>query len=217
MTSLEGKRVLITAGPTQEAIDPVRYISNHSSGKMGIAIAETLASQGAHVELVLGPCEANTENEAINIHPVISAEDMYQACNNLYPNMDIAILAAAVADYTPKYKSDVKIKKKTDDFTIEMVKTKDILKSLGEKKAHQLLVGFALETNNEIENAKTKLRNKNLDFIVLNSLQDKNAGFKHNTNKITIIDKNENLEEFELKSKKDVAVDIVNKIEELVS
>lgn len=218
MTKLEGKRVLITAGPTQEAIDPVRFISNHSSGKMGIAIAEYLADLGAKVELVLGPTSIKPKvNLAINVHSIISAKEMYEKCLSLYDDMDVAILSAAVSDYTPIIRSNVKIKKKGDSLTIEMVKTKDILKELGEKKKDQILVGFALETNNELEHAKEKLHKKNLDFIVLNSLRDENAGFQYDTNKITIIDNNNKQDYFELKSKTLVAVDIVNKVEDFLN
>lgn len=207
---LINKKVLITAGPTYEAIDPVRFIGNHSSGKMGFELANTLANLGADVFLISGPTKETTANSLVTVIPVVSAEEMYNKSHEYFPTVDIAICAAAVADYKPKNVASQKIKKKDTTFTIDLVKTKDILASLGETKQKQFLVGFALETNNEIENAKSKLQRKNLDFIVLNSLQDKGAGFGKSTNKITIIDKDELLTSFKLKSKKDVALDIVN-------
>ncbi len=210
--ALKGKRVLVTSGPTHEAIDPVRFIGNRSSGKMGSAIVEALYEQGAEVILVSGPAislpAANTAAEIIKVN---SAAEMYDACTKQFANVDIAIMAAAVADYTPIDVSKVKVKKKTETFTLELTKTKDIAKELGkQKKSHQFLVGFALETNNELENAQGKLAKKNFDFIVLNSLQDKGAGFQHNTNKITIVDIHRNITKFDLKSKQLVAKDIVN-------
>lgn len=213
----EDKRVLITAGPTQEAIDPVRYISNQSSGKMGLAIAEHFAKLGAKVELILGPTNLSTNHPNITTHPVKSAQDMFEATDSLFNQMDVGIFAAAVADYTPKVVADNKIKKQGDELTIELVKTKDILKEMGAKKQNQFLVGFALETNNEINHAKEKLEKKNLDLIVLNSLKDDNAGFQHDTNKITIIDKSLNQTSFPLKSKTEVAIDIINKIEDCLN
>jgi phosphopantothenoylcysteine decarboxylase/phosphopantothenate--cysteine ligase len=214
----EGKKVLITAGPTQEAIDPVRYISNHSSGKMGFAIAESLAKQGAEVKLIAGPTQLTTKSPNIEIIDITSAEDMYQACHNLFDKMDIGILAAAVADYTPKVVANQKIKKNDEEFKIELVKTKDILKSLGQIKTQkQTLVGFALETNNEIENATKKLQTKNCDFIVLNSLANPKAGFGHNTNMITIINKFGEHINFELKSKVEVAKDICQYLNKFIS
>ncbi|MEN8125956.1 MAG: bifunctional phosphopantothenoylcysteine decarboxylase/phosphopantothenate--cysteine ligase CoaBC [Bacteroidota bacterium] len=209
---LQGKKVLLTAGPTYEAIDPVRYIGNHSSGKMGFALAKQAANLGAEVILISGPTYLNVENSAIKKIDVISAQDMYDAVHQNFKNSNIAIFAAAVADYTPKTVADQKIKKKDSALQIELKPTHDILASAGKIKNNQFLVGFALETENEIENAKSKLKRKNLDMIVLNSLQDKGAGFKGDTNKITIIDSDENITSFELKSKEEVAFDIFNEI-----
>ncbi|CAM1366714.1 bifunctional phosphopantothenoylcysteine decarboxylase/phosphopantothenate--cysteine ligase CoaBC [Tenacibaculum xiamenense] len=209
---LKGKKVLITAGPTYEAIDPVRFIGNHSSGKMGFELAKSAANLGAEVILISGPSSQKVKHSFINRVDVKSAEDMYQACHEHYENSDIAILSAAVADYRPKNVADKKIKKKDAALTIELEPTKDILKSLGEIKKNQLLVGFALETNNELENAKSKITRKNLDLIVLNSLRDKGAGFATDTNKITIIDKDLNPKRFDLKPKNEVANDIINEI-----
>jgi len=206
------KKVLITAGPTYEAIDPVRFIGNHSSGKMGFELAKTAASLGAEVYLITGPSNETVSNSSIKRIDVVSTEEMYNAVHNYFKTVDVAILSAAVADYKPKNVATQKIKKASDSMTIELVKTQDILASLGKEKTTQILVGFALETNNEIENAKTKLLKKNLDFIVLNSLQDKGAGFKKDTNKVTIIDKFKNISEFSLKSKAAVAEDIFNEI-----
>ncbi len=207
---LKGKIVLITAGPTHEAIDPVRFIGNHSSGKMGFEIAKSAANSGAEVILITGPTSQKIKHSYIQTIPVTSAEEMYNAVHKHYKNVDVAILSAAVADYKPKNVSDSKIKKKDDTLTLELTKTKDILASLGAVKNNQLLIGFALETNNELENAKSKLNKKNLDLIVLNSLNDKGAGFGGNTNKVTIIDKQENITKFELKSKAEVAQDLMN-------
>lgn len=209
---LKGKKVLVTAGPTYEAIDPVRFIGNHSSGKMGFDIANELAKNGAEVTLVSGPTHLNTKNSSINLIRVSSAQDMYDACHQYFDEVDVAIAAAAVADYRPKNVASQKIKKSDATFVIELEKTKDILASLGEKKKNQFLIGFALETENEIEHAKLKIQKKNLDLIVLNSLNDKGAGFGHATNKVTFIDKIGNLEPMDLKSKEEVALDIVNKI-----
>jgi len=209
---LKGKKVLITAGPTYEAIDPVRFIGNHSSGKMGFEIAKAAANFGAEVILVTGPTHQQVSHSLINVIPVVSAEEMYQAVHQHFLNADIAILSAAVADFTPKEVSSQKIKKKADTLTLELVRTKDILASLGKIKTKQYLVGFALETNNELENAKGKLKRKNLNLIVLNSLNDKGAGFKSDTNKVTFIDENDNIIENNLKSKADVALDLLNKI-----
>jgi phosphopantothenoylcysteine decarboxylase / phosphopantothenate---cysteine ligase len=209
---LIGKKILVTAGPTYEAIDPVRFIGNYSSGKMGIAIAEEMAKRGADVTLVIGPSTERINNN-LKVERVKSADEMYKACTAIFANMDIAVMSAAVADYTPVNTANEKIKKKEDVFTIELTKTKDILKSLGEvKKANHFLVGFALETNNEKEYALGKLKTKNADMIVLNSLNDKGAGFGVNTNKITIFDKEENEYHFDTKSKREVAIDIVNTI-----
>ncbi|CAI8268544.1 MAG: Coenzyme A biosynthesis bifunctional protein CoaBC [Polaribacter sp. SA4-10] len=209
---LKGKKLLLTAGPTYEAIDPVRFIGNHSSGKMGFAIAKTAANLGAEVILISGPSAQTIQHSFVKRIDVKSAEEMYTEAHKYFKEVDIAILSAAVADYRPKNVATQKIKKK--DATIEIVleKTKDILASLGEIKGHQLLVGFALETNNEEENAIGKLKKKNLDFIVLNSLQDKGAGFATDTNKITIIDKDLSIQTFGLKSKDAVAEDIMNAI-----
>jgi len=209
---LAGKKVLITAGPTYEAIDPVRFIGNHSSGKMGFEIAKTAANLGAEVFLVSGPSFQKVKHSFITRIDVKSAQEMYDACHQYYKDVDIAILSAAVADYRPKNVANQKIKKKDAALVIELEPTKDILKSLGEIKEHQLLVGFALETNNEEANAKSKIERKNLDLIVLNSLRDKGAGFAGDTNKITIIDASFNKQSFELKSKKEVSVDIINEI-----
>lgn len=206
---LEGKKLLITAGPTQEAIDPVRYITNHSSGKMGISIAQLAQRMGAEVTLILGPV---AQPIPANVHciSVKSARDMYEAVAQYKDNQDIIIMSAAVADYTPLTVADKKIKKKTDDFQLELIKTTDILKETGvNKKAHQLLVGFALETDNEMENAHKKLVSKNLDLIVLNSMQDKGAGFGHDTNKIVLIERGGKVIDFDLKPKSEVAYDIL--------
>src|SRR6056300_1473218 len=206
------KKVLITAGPTYEAIDPVRYIGNHSSGKMGFEIAKAAANLGAKVVLISGPTHQNVSHSLIEVVPVISAQDMYGAVHERFETVDIAVLSAAVADFSPKEVASQKIKKKTDTLTLELTKTKDILASLGEIKKQQYLVGFALETNNELENAKGKLKKKNLDLIVLNSLNDKGAGFKSDTNKVTFIDNKNQITEFKLKSKAEVATDLMNKI-----
>ena len=209
---LKGKKILITAGPTYEAIDPVRFIGNHSSGKMGFDIASSAANLGASVILVTGPTHCRATNPLIKVIPVVSAQEMYDACHQYYTDVDVAIAAAAVADYKPKNVSLQKIKKSVEDFSIELEKTKDILASLGEIKKNQFLIGFALETENEIENAKLKIQKKNLDLIVLNSLQDSGAGFGKETNKVTFIDKFFTVEPMDLKSKKAVADDIINKV-----
>lgn len=209
---LKGKKVLITAGPTYEALDPVRFIGNHSSGKMGFEIAKASANMGAEVILVTGPTHQKTNHGLIKVVPVVSAEDMYSAAHKYFSNVDIAILSAAVADFRPKEMALQKIKKKDSTLNLELEKTKDILASLGEIKKSQYLVGFALETNNELENAKGKLKRKNLDLIVLNSLKDEGAGFKGDTNKVTFIDRKEDITEFQLKSKAEVALDLINKI-----
>jgi len=209
---LKGKKVLVTAGPTYEAIDPVRFIGNHSSGKMGVAIAEEMMRRGASVTLVLGPAAVQV-GRGITVVKVRSAQEMYDACMAIFPGADIAVMSAAVADYTPVNKAAEKIKKSENSFTIELTKTKDILKTLGEmKRDDQLLAGFALETNNERAYALTKLQQKNADLIVLNSLNDAGAGFGHDTNKITIFDKRGKEYGFEIKTKKEVAKDIVNTI-----
>ena len=209
---LKGKKILVTAGPTFEAIDPVRFIGNHSSGKMGFDIANEAAKNGAEVILISGPTHLKTEISQIHLIRVTSAQEMYDACHQYYTDVDVAIAAAAVADYKPKNVANQKIKKNDATFTIELEKTKDILASLGAIKKNQFLIGFALETENEIEHAKLKIQKKNLDLIVLNSLNDKGAGFGKPTNKVTFIDKNFQIEPMDLKSKEAVALDIINKI-----
>ena len=209
---LKGKRILITAGPTYEALDPVRFIGNHSSGKMGFEIANAAANLGAEVVLVTGPTHQNIKHSLVEVKPVVSAEEMYNEVHKHFKASDVAILSAAVADYRPKSVANQKIKKKDTTFSIELEKTKDILKSLGEIKTNQFLVGFALETNNELEHAKGKLKSKNLDLIVLNSLQDKGAGFGVSTNKVTFITSSEDVIEHQLKSKAEVAVDLMQQI-----
>ncbi|WP_299061521.1 bifunctional phosphopantothenoylcysteine decarboxylase/phosphopantothenate--cysteine ligase CoaBC [uncultured Polaribacter sp.] len=209
---LKGKKILLTAGPTYEAIDPVRFIGNHSSGKMGFAIAKAAADLGAEVYLISGPSHQKISHSLVKRIDVVSADDMYNAAHTYFSDVDIAILSAAVADYKPKNIANQKIKKKDATLDIQLSPTKDILASLGAIKNQQFLVGFALETNNELENAKGKLKRKNLDAIVLNSLQDKGAGFATDTNKVTIIDKDLNEKSFQLKSKVEVAKDIMNEI-----
>lgn len=209
---LRGKQFLITAGPTYEAIDPVRFIGNHSTGKMGFDIAECAAQLGATVTLISGPTTLQVQSKNIALVRVTSAAEMYAACHQYYPEVDVAICAAAVADYKPKFAAHQKIKKSENTLTLELEKTKDILASLGQSKENQFLIGFALETENEIENAKLKIQKKNLDLIVLNSLQDKGAGFATATNKVTFIDKNFDIEAMPLKSKEAVATDIINKV-----
>ena len=209
---LKGKKILITAGPTYEAIDPVRFIGNHSSGKMGFDIAQSAAKLGASVILVSGPTHLKIDNNLVKVIPVVSAQDMYEVCHHYFDDVDVAIAAAAVADYKPNNVAKNKIKKDAANFTIELEKTKDILASLGEIKKNQFLIGFALETEDEIENAKLKIQKKNLDLIVLNSLQDEGAGFGKPTNKVTFIDSNFMVEPMKLKSKEAVADDILNKV-----
>ena len=216
-TELEGKQVLITAGPTHESIDPVRYIGNNSSGLMGICLAEECAMRGAEVKLVLGPSHLDTSSPNIEVTRVKTAEEMYQVSKNNFDSSDVAIWAAAVADYRPKEVHSEKVKKNGTAPNIALEKTRDIAKELGSnKRQNQVLVGFALETENALENAKGKLSSKNLDFIVLNSLRDKGAGFQVPTNKITIIAQGNKIKKFELKSKKDVAADIVDEVAELI-
>lgn len=211
--ALKGKKLLITAGPTYEAIDPVRFIGNYSSGKMGYAIAEEAANAGAEVTLVSGPTHLTIDHSLVKRVSVRSGQEMYEACKDVYQDMDVSIFAAAVADYAPKDIADQKIKKAGEAMTVELGKTIDIAKTLGAEKTNkQLNIGFALETNDELDNAKEKIASKNFDLIVLNSLQDSGAGFGHDTNKISIIDKANNIEHFELKTKKEVAKDIVNAI-----
>ncbi|WP_346860944.1 bifunctional phosphopantothenoylcysteine decarboxylase/phosphopantothenate--cysteine ligase CoaBC [uncultured Draconibacterium sp.] len=213
---LLNKTVLVTAGPTYEKIDPVRFIGNHSSGKMGYAIAEELAKQGAQVTLVSGPVSVSTNNRNINVVKVVSAQEMYAASISAFKNCDAAVMCAAVADFTPVKTEDQKTKRGKENWNIELEPTKDIAAELGRVKTKkQVLVGFALETNDEVANAQKKLLKKNLDFIVLNSLNDKGAGFGVDTNKITIVDRNNNQKVFELKSKVEVAKDIVEKIVEV--
>lgn len=210
--SLTGLKVLVTAGPTVEAIDPVRYISNRSTGTMGVYIAEEFAKRGATINLVLGPAAIEVPS-AINTTRIVSANDMYEAALSYIDWADVIVMAAAVSDYTPENQAKEKIKKKEDTLSINLVKTNDILMRAGQlKNAHQTLVGFALETNNEKENAQKKMANKNADLIVLNSLKDAGAGFGNATNKITIFDKSGNEYNFEKKSKREVAIDIVNAI-----
>jgi phosphopantothenoylcysteine decarboxylase/phosphopantothenate--cysteine ligase len=209
---LKGKKILITAGPTYEAIDPVRFIGNHSSGKMGFDIAESAANLGAEVTLISGPTHLNVKNSVINLIRVTSAQEMYDACHKHFNEADVTICAAAVADYRPKSVAEQKIKKAEASLTIELEKTQDILASLGKIKQKQFLIGFALETENEIDNAKLKIQKKNLDLIVLNSLQDEGAGFGKPTNKITFIDKDFVVEPMPLKSKEAVADDVINKV-----
>lgn len=209
---LEGKKILITAGPTYEKIDPVRFIGNYSSGKMGIALAETCAKMGATVELVCGPTRIKTSHPNIHRTDVESALEMYNAATNLFPNADAAILCAAVADFTVARTADSKIKREKDGLTLQLIPTQDIAAALGAmKREHQKLIGFALETNNERDNARKKLLRKNLDFIVLNSLNDAGAGFSYDTNKITILSRQEE-EEYPLKPKTEVAQDIINRL-----
>jgi phosphopantothenoylcysteine decarboxylase/phosphopantothenate--cysteine ligase len=214
---LTGKRVLINAGPTRESLDPVRFISNNSSGKMGIALADTAAIYGAEVELVLGPVSILPSESSVKVTHVTTADSMASECISKFPTCDIAILSAAVADYTPAIVEREKMKKSVKDLTIRLRPTTDIAAELGKlKKKSQLLAGFALETDNEITNAKDKLKRKKLDIIVLNSLREKGAGFDHDTNRITIIDKNNNIDKFELKSKGEAARDILDKIVSMI-
>jgi len=209
---LLGKKILVTAGPTYEPIDPVRFIGNHSSGKMGYDIAFAAANEGADVILVSGPTHLKVHHERVKVLHVTSSQDMYTACHEYFDAVDVAVAAAAVADYRPKDVAPQKIKKSESTLVLELEKTKDILASLGEIKKDQFLIGFALETENEIENAKAKIRKKNLDLIVLNSLNDEGAGFGKATNKVTFIDSDFNEEPMELKTKEEVAQDIINKI-----
>ncbi len=209
--SLQGKKALVTAGPTYEPIDPVRFIGNHSSGKMGIALARELQARGAEVTLVLGPVAGDWTLPGIVVKRVMTADQMYEACMNIFPGSDVAVMAAAVADYTPVHTAPEKIKKTGDSLPLELKKTKDILKSMGEiKRKNQVLLGFALETNNEEAHAVAKLENKNADLIVLNSLKDAGAGFGTDTNKVTLFARDGRSFAFETKSKQAVAVDIVD-------
>jgi phosphopantothenoylcysteine decarboxylase / phosphopantothenate---cysteine ligase len=212
-TRLKGKKALVTAGPTYEAIDPVRFIGNNSSGKMGFAIAESLANSGAEVHLITGPTAQSIVHPNIHLEKVVSAEEMYRACELQFPSSDITVLSAAVADYKPLQVAEQKIKKGDGNMVLELTKTHDIALELGKlKKNGQMIVGFALETENEKANAEKKMNAKNFDLIVLNSLNDTGAGFGHDTNKISIIDRKNGVKEFNLKSKKEVARDIVKAI-----
>lgn len=210
---LSGKKALVTAGPTHEPLDPVRFLGNHSTGKMGIAIAEELSAKGAEVTLVLGPTHLRPSDNSIRTVSVGSALEMYHACSLVFPESDITVFAAAVADYKPRHFSETKIKKKDDDMVLELEKTVDIAAAVGKlKKKGQIMIGFALETDNEEVNATAKLKKKNLDLVVLNSMKDAGAGFGHDTNKISIISKEGDVLSYELKHKKSVAADIVNQI-----
>lgn len=218
--NFSGKKVLITAGPTYEAIDPVRFIGNHSSGLMGVEIARAFADQGADVTLVLGPSNLSPNRKNINVMPVMSAKEMYDAVMTFFPKTDIAVLSAAVADFRPEMVADQKIKKDpdTDTITLKLVKTDDILKTVGnQKKDNQVVVGFALETENGIANAKKKLHTKNIDLIVLNEMNESGVGFKTKTNKISIINKNDEITEFDLKPKTEVALDVLNAIYQYIN
>jgi phosphopantothenoylcysteine decarboxylase / phosphopantothenate---cysteine ligase len=210
---LKGKHLLINAGPTREPLDPVRFISNYSSGKMGIALADAASDYGATVDLVIGPVSVSSSGSNVNSINVTTAASMASECISRFPECDIAILAAAVADYTPETTSNRKIKKEGKDLILKLKPTTDIAVKLGEMKKHsQLLAGFALETDNELENAKEKLVRKNFDLIILNSLNEQGAGFEYQTNRITIIDRNNIIDKFDLKSKDEVARDILDKI-----
>ncbi|MBS1637902.1 MAG: bifunctional phosphopantothenoylcysteine decarboxylase/phosphopantothenate--cysteine ligase CoaBC [Bacteroidetes bacterium] len=206
---LSGKRVLVNAGPTYEAIDPVRFIGNRSSGKMGVALADAFAEAGAEVYLVLGPSNCSPLHKSVSVQHVESAQDMLEACTAHFSRVDIAVLSAAVADYKPKTVAGQKIKKKDSTLNLELIKTADVLKTLGETKKHQVLIGFALETENVEEYAREKLKSKNLDMIVANSATEAGTGFGVDTNRVTIIDKHNNLYKFELKTKQEIARDIV--------
>lgn len=211
---LKGKHIIITGGPTYEAIDPVRFIGNHSSGKTGVILANECAKRGANVTLVLGPSNQKVKHPQVKVINVNSADEMLQAVKNIWDKMDIGIFSAAVADYKVEQPSQQKIKKDDDVLTLKLIKNPDILYWAGQNKAkHQYLVGFALETNNEIENAQKKIKKKNLDLLILNSLNDKGAGFKYDTNKVTFIKPNNKLTYFELKPKTQMGIDIVNQIE----
>ena len=218
--NFSGKKVLITAGPTYEAIDPVRFIGNHSSGLMGIDIARAFADQGADVTLVLGPSNISPNRKNINLLPVTSAKEMYDAVMTFFPKTDIAVLSAAVADFRPETAADQKIKKnpENDTLTLKLVKTEDILKSVGSKKTdNQVVVGFALETQNGLENAKKKLHTKNIDLIVLNEMNESGVGFKTKTNKVSIITKDDKVTEFDLKPKNEVALDVLDAIYQYIN
>jgi phosphopantothenoylcysteine decarboxylase/phosphopantothenate--cysteine ligase len=208
--SYSGKKVLVTAGPTYEAIDPVRFIGNRSSGKMGVAIAQAFAKEGAEVTLITGPIHQIVEHTSIQSIQIESAEEMFEKVKEYWPQMDSGVFSAAVADYRPKFLADQKIKKSADEFSLELVKNPDILAWVGEHKSEtQQLIGFALETENLIQNATGKLQRKHLDFIVMNSLQDKGAGFGVDTNKVSVLDKNNNLTSFELLPKVELAEKLI--------
>jgi phosphopantothenoylcysteine decarboxylase/phosphopantothenate--cysteine ligase len=213
-SDFQGKKVLITAGPTLEAIDPVRYISNHSSGKMGYAIAKAFCRSGAKVDLISGPVSISLQHPNLNIHRIRSAEEMHEMAKELFPNSDIAVLSAAVADYRPESVADQKIKKgETDKMSISLVKNPDIAKTLGEMKTgNQVIVGFALETENMEENARVKLKLKNMDIVVMNSPNEKDSGFGHDTNRISILDRNNNFYKPELNTKEKLAYEILDSI-----
>jgi phosphopantothenoylcysteine decarboxylase/phosphopantothenate--cysteine ligase len=213
---LRGKRILVTAGPTIEALDPVRFLGNRSSGKMGIAVAEAAAKAGALVELILGPTHLRPQHPNIQLHRVESAEEMHREALACFPDCQAAVLAAAVADYRPKERSAHKIKKSGDQLHLELVRTPDIAASLGQQKTQQIIVGFAMETQNEKENALRKLTAKNMDFIVLNSLREEGAGFQHDTNKVRFIFKDQSEKNFELKLKSEVAEDIIQELIALI-
>lgn len=213
--SLKGKTIIITGGPTYEAIDPVRFIGNHSSGKTGVILADECAKRGAQVTLVLGPSRQTPQHKSVNLVRVSSADDMLKEVQSIWATCDIGIFSAAVADYRPLNKATDKIKKKDNTLTIDLIKNPDILLWAGKQKTeNQYLVGFALETNNEIENAKNKVAKKNLNLLILNSLNDKGAGFEHDTNKVTFVKPNNKLINFELKQKSEMAIDILNQIEQ---
>ncbi len=215
MSKILSKKVLITAGPTREPIDPVRFISNYSSGKMGIALAENAVSRGAEVILILGPTDLRPQSKNIKVVAVQTAHEMYEAVAQYFKESDVIIFAAAVADYTPKNPAVNKIKKNENEFVLELIKTKDIAFEMGKiKTPQQTTIGFALETEAEVEHAAGKLEKKNLDFIVLNSLRDAGAGFQFDTNKISIIDKSGNVIKFDLKPKDETASDILNYLEQ---
>lgn len=215
---LSGKQIMVTAGPTYENIDPVRFIGNYSSGKMGYAIAEALAEAGAKVLLISGPVAIELDKAGIDIQKVVSAQDMYEACIAHFEQCDAAVMAAAVADYTPKGKANQKLKRQSKEMTLTLKSTRDIAATLGQQKRDdQLLVGFALESEDAIEHAQKKLVKKNLDLIVFNSLSEAGAGFNHDTNKVSLIDRDNNIQKFELKSKREVARDIVERMIAMIS
>lgn len=209
---LKDQLVLITAGPTQEAFDPVRFIGNHSTGRMGIELAQECVDRGAKVQLVLGPTSLSVDHPNITVTPVVSAQDMYDATIERFKTCDVAIFCAAVADYKPKAKAKEKIKKSSDTFTVELERTQDIAFKCGQMKSHQKTIGFALETTAGIDAAHKKIKKKNLDLIVLNSLKDKGAGFKHNTNKVSIVHTDGTVNDYELKSKRAVAHDVIDSL-----